>query len=260
MKKIFKIFKHLFLLALISVTVIYIWVVNPVMQSTAVQSAPLAHEEKLKQHVKFLVEQEAPRNHLHPKSLNKIADYIFELCHKYQLEPEIQSFKVQEIEYQNVLCHYQKDKSHLIVLGAHYDSAEGTPGADDNASGVAGLLEIARLFSKNKPKLDQAITFAFYTLEEPPYFRTQHIGSYVHAKSLYDAKQSIKMMISIEMIGYFSDKENSQRFPVGTLKYLYPTQGNFIAIIGMTNSNATWSATVTSSIGEMTLNSASISL
>lgn len=117
-----------------------------------------------------------------------------------------------------------------MIIGAHYDSFRHTPGADDNASGVAGLLELARLFKDNPP--DRAVELLAYTLEEPPFFNTENMGSAVHAHSAALANKQIKLMISLEMIGYFSDEPDTQRYPVGFLNALYPDTGNFIAVIG----------------------------
>ncbi len=128
-----------------------------------------------------------------------------------------------------------------MVIGAHYDShgdASGvqvtgdshTPGADDNASGVAGLLELARLLGKQPPP--RAVELVAYTLEEPPHFRTTHMGSAWHARALKAANREVSLMLSLEMIGYFTDAPGSQRYPLGLMKLVYPDRGNFIALIG----------------------------
>ena len=111
-----------------------------------------------------------------------------------------------------------------IVVGAHYDSVPGSPGADDNASGVAVLLELARLCSS--VKLPRPLWFIAFDLEEYGL-----VGSTAYAELLASEKQSIRLMLSLEMLGYYRTEPNSQRYPPG-LQYLYPTTGNFLALVG----------------------------
>lgn len=135
------------------------------------------------------------------------------------------------IEYYNVIANFgPKYSGSLYVVGAHYDSYDGLPGADDNASGVAGIIELGRLFSINPPP--NAIQLVAFSLEEPPYFRTDDMGSYFHAKNLHDNSINVRLMISLEMIGYYSEESNSQSYPVSIMGYAYPNVGNFIAIVG----------------------------
>lgn len=133
-------------------------------------------------------------------------------------------------EYRNVIAKFGPDTADVIVIGAHYDSFDELPAADDNASGVAGLIEVARLLSNRQMK--RRVELVGYTLEEPPYFRTEHMGSAVHARALKAAGKSVSLMLSLECIGYFSDAPNSQAFPVSALGALYPTTGDFIALVG----------------------------
>lgn len=114
-----------------------------------------------------------------------------------------------------------------IVIGAHYDSAGKLPGADDNASGVAGLLELARMLY-SKPPTDRTFELVFFASEEPPYFGTEHMGSYHHA---HKKDQHRALILVLEMIGYFSDEPQSQHYPSPVLAALYPTTGNFIALV-----------------------------
>jgi Zn-dependent M28 family amino/carboxypeptidase len=134
----------------------------------------------------------------------------------------------------------------LMVVGAHYDShgdaaagamfARGftadthTPGADDNASGVAGLIELAHLLGQRPPS--HAVELVAYALEEPPYFRTEDMGSVRHAHALAATKRDVRLMLSLEMIGVFSDAPGSQRFPVLGMQPLYSDRGDFIALVG----------------------------
>ena len=146
-----------------------------------------------------------------------------------------QSYKVGDETFHNIFMEFVSDLKHepeeIIIIGAHYDTAHGYAGADDNASGVAALIELAKLLSENRSKLLHRVQLAFYPLEEPPYFRTEKMGSYVHASSLKQKQQKVTLMLSLDMIGYFTDEENSQNLPFPLMDLIYPTQGNFIAIV-----------------------------
>jgi hypothetical protein len=124
-----------------------------------------------------------------------------------------------------------------VVVGAHYDTAGPLPGADDNASGVAGLLELARALGAAPP--EGRVDLVAYTLEEPPFFMTPRMGSAVHAASLRREGIEVRAMISLEMIGYFTDAPNSQTFPLGILRFFYPRTGNFIAVVGKLGQGST---------------------
>ncbi len=115
------------------------------------------------------------------------------------------------------------------MIGAHYDTVTGTPGADDNASGIAGLLELARLL--NNQSFDKTVRFVAFALEEPPLFRSKFMGSYVYAQSLKKKGEDIKGMICLEMIGYFTDKPESQFFPLSFFRWIFPNKGNFIIFV-----------------------------
>lgn len=146
-----------------------------------------------------------------------------------------QSYQADEQAFHNIILEFGPKATiddEIIIVGAHYDTAHGYPGADDNGSGVAGLIELARLLSENTQLISQPIQLVFYTLEEPPYFRTEKMGSYIHASSLKQKNQKVKIMIALDMIGYFSDDKGSQHFPLPLLDKVYPNQGNFIAIVG----------------------------
>lgn len=117
----------------------------------------------------------------------------------------------------------------ILVVGAHYDSVSSSPGADDNASAVGGLMEIARLLADNPPKGLRLVAFC---PEEPPAYRTRRMGSYVYAESLRNNDVKIIGMICLEMIGYFTDSPGSQSYPMPFMNMIYPKEGNFIAIVG----------------------------
>ena len=187
--------------------------------------------KNLYSHVEFLTTTPKYRNHRNIESLNIAADYIESLFRVYSERVEIQSFTDNENEYKNIICSFGPEDGERIVVGTHYDVCSEQPGADDNASGIAGLIEVAKLISEKKPNLTKRVDLVAYTLEEPPHFRKTTMGSYVHAKSLKDAGIEVDVMICIDMIGYYDDTPNSQKYPSGFLKLFYPDEANFIAIV-----------------------------
>lgn len=121
----------------------------------------------------------------------------------------------------------------VIIIGGHYDSALISPGANDNGTGTAATLELARIFANKSTK--RTIRFVEFTNEEPPFFWTEDMGSLVYAKQLKQRQENIVAMLSLETMGYFSDTVGSQKYPF-PLNLFYPAQGNFIAFIGNLNS------------------------
>jgi Zn-dependent M28 family amino/carboxypeptidase len=188
----------------------------------------------LKKDVAFLSEINPARNYKNPEILDSVADYIFNVLNKNADTVYFQNFEVNGINYKNVIAKYGIQHSKKIIIGAHYDSCHDLPGADDNASGVAGLLEIGRKIPKEN--LKHQVELVAYTLEEPPFFRTKEMGSSIHAESV--DKKNVLGMICLEMIGYYSNKPNSQDYPIEEMKLQYPTTGNFIAVIGNLNQTA----------------------
>jgi len=121
----------------------------------------------------------------------------------------------------------------VVVVGAHYDSVAGTVGADDNASGVAATLELARMLQGSK--LRRTVRFMLFVNEEPPYFQTEQMGSLVYARELRRAGVPVSAMISLEMLGFYSDAPSSQKYPA-PLSMFYPSRGDFIGFVGNTES------------------------
>ncbi|WP_223816012.1 M28 family peptidase [Adhaeribacter rhizoryzae] len=198
---------------------------------TAKEPLPV-NKDRLYADVEFLTSLKPARNAFNVASLNKSAAYIYQEFQKISTEVTYQNFKVGQQEYKNIICSLGPETGERIVVGAHYDVCGDQPGADDNASGVAGLLEIARLVNQQKPALKYRIDFVAFALEEPPYFKTDDMGSAVHAKSLAEAGVKLRGMVCLEMIGYYSEEKNSQRYPVAALKAIYPNKGNFISVVG----------------------------
>lgn len=187
----------------------------------------------LHSHVEYLTEIRPFRHYRNLEALKLAADYIRNALSGMGYVPQSQTWLADGNEYENVIASYLPEKQNRLIIGAHYDVCGNQPGADDNASAVAGLLETARLIALNQPELDFGIDFVGYCLEEPPYFATEQMGSYVHAKSLKAANTAVVGMICYEMIGYFTDEPNSQSIPIPQLQGLYPTVGNFIIVVGL---------------------------
>ena len=186
---------------------------------------------EINRHVRFLAAISPARNHKYPASLDTAARYISAELKKFSVKSRDQLFEVAGKKYRNVIANIGPAYAERIVVGAHYDACGDQPGADDNASGVAGLLLLASYLSGAHTALKYNYELVFYSLEEPPHFRTEYMGSAVHAKSLKADGAQIKYMLSLETIGYFSDKPDSQSYPP-VLGWFYPSEGNFIAAVG----------------------------
>lgn len=211
------------------------WSLTQPLVFAATPRAPIADVDptKLEANVRKLAVELHPRDFIHRENLDAAAAWIkseFEVAGARVSEQE---FKAEEGTYRNVLGVFGPEDGPRVVVGAHYDTAGEQPGADDNASGVSGLIELAHALGKTRDVLKKRVELVAWTLEEPPFFRTRNMGSAVHAKSLKDAGVALEAMISLEMIGYFSDKPGSQAFPTVCLKPFYPDEGNFIAVIGL---------------------------
>ncbi len=194
--------------------------------------------DRLYHDVEVLTSIQPARNHANLASLNRAADYIAGEFGKLNGRVTVQPFKVERKEYKNIIASFGPEDAERVIVGAHYDVCGDQPGADDNASAVAGLLETARLLDTGKPDLPYRVDFVAYSLEEPPYFATDMMGSAVHAKSLREGKVPVKGMICYEMIGYFSDAPGSQQFPDPALAKIYPNRGNFIVVVGKNGQEA----------------------
>ena len=195
----------------------------------SVQSYSQTDTTKLKKHLNTLIYSFGNRDYAHTPVLDSCAKYISGELKLYADSVYDQTYTAYGKTYRNVVASFGKYGDPVLVVGAHYDVCGEQNGADDNASGVAGLLELARLL--DTVKLKYRIELVAYTLEEPPFFRTELMGSYIHAQSLKTKNEKVIGMISIEMIGYFSDEKDSQHYPLSILKLIYGSRGNFITIV-----------------------------
>jgi Zn-dependent M28 family amino/carboxypeptidase len=193
-------------------------------------SAAVADPQRLEHDVRAIVADFGPRDHQHPENLERVAGYIEDALKSAGARVTSQRYDVAGKPYRNVIASFGPADGERIVVGAHYDTFGAQPGADDNASGVAGLMELARLLTG--APLRVRVDLVAFTLEEPPHFRGDSMGSAVHAKGLRKEGVALRAMIALEMIGCFSDEAGSQGYPVSLLSWMYPSRGNFIGVVG----------------------------
>ena len=208
----------------------WILLAQPVLLSSP-RSDQNINPAELERHVRMLSESFVPRNASHIGNINRTADYIKDQFLNIEAgEVSEQWLEVRSHRYRNVSLIIGDPKSDKVVVGAHYDGFADSPGADDNASGIAGLIELAKLTAANPT--NSTIEFVAYPLEEPPWFGTRKMGSWQHVQHLQQSGMTCRYMISLEMIGYFSDERGSQSYPVSLLHWYYPEKGNFITVVG----------------------------
>lgn len=185
--------------------------------------------KRLENTVRVLSEEIGPRNYASYKNLNKAADFIKSTFQEIGYKPEEWAYEVEGRTYRNIVAGAKKNfTGEYIVLGVHYDSYFN-PGADDNASGIAGLLELARLLKRSD--LNVPVMFVAFTNEEPPFFMTGQMGSSVFVRVLKESSVKVKAAVILEMIGYYSQGLFSQRY-LPLLGPFYPNKADFIAIVG----------------------------
>jgi hypothetical protein len=188
--------------------------------------------ERLRNHVRQLAQSE--RNVQHPAQLERSARYIEAALAGYGLAPEAQVFESGGREVRNieaVIPRSAQPQAPALVVGAHYDTVPGSPGANDNASGAAVLIELARLLAGDAPNRGRAIRLVAFVNEEPPYFMSRSMGSEAWARRARSRGDPILAMLSLEMLGFYRDAPGTQRhpFPLGVF---YPDRADFIAFVG----------------------------
>ena len=189
---------------------------------------------KIREVVDRLAIEIGPRPRTRPDLLNQIRDDIAAYFRRFGYQVRTQPVEWGKTTYWNVIAMPAHEAvtpgdTPLLVVGAHYDTVSHSPGADDNASGIAGLLELARILAPDPPP---GIRLVAFCLEEPPVFRTRKMGSYIFAHSLKQQGARVRGMICLEMIGYFQEATGSQSYPFPFMNRIYPKAGNFIALVG----------------------------
>lgn len=224
------------LLVVVSLAVFLAQMVHMPGQSFKGELPPLtaAEEESsrlLIKHVQMLAGQIGERNWRTHDNLDLAAQYIEMSLSQLRYSTRTQPFHALGEKYCNVEAEIKGSSrpEEIIVVGAHYDSVTGCPAANDNGSGVAAMLEIARLLAGKTPA--RTVRFVAFANEEPPFFHTEHMGSSHYARLCKSRGDKVVAMLSLETLGFYSDKPGSQDYPV-PFSFIYPNQGNFIAFVG----------------------------
>jgi hypothetical protein len=218
------------LLALL-VAALLVAVVNPALPRPSPHRLE-PDEARLRRHVAALAAIQPARSIDHPESLAAAVELITTAFSDLGLAVAEQTWEHDGETYRNLVTSLGPADAPVLVVGAHYDVCGDQPGADDNASGVAALLELARLLVVHRPELPRRLELVAYCLEEPPTFRTPAMGSAVHARALAASGAAVEGMLSLEMVGYFSGEPRSQAYPVAALGLVYPRRGDFVAVVG----------------------------
>lgn len=195
--------------------------------------APFSSEERalakrLKADVEKLSLGIGERNLEQPREMAAAAGWIAERIRDASLVPTYQRFDVEGRACRDIVAQVAGGAraEEIVVIGAHYDTVAGTPGANDNGTGVAACLALARSFAKAKP--ERTLRFVFFANEEPPRFREESMGSLVYARACREKQEKIVAMLSLETMGYYSDEPETQRYPAALAPF-FPSTGDFIA-------------------------------
>ena len=186
---------------------------------------------RLKAHVTHLAHTIGARDVTHPKQLAAAEAYLTEQLKAVGYAPTRQPYAVGAVVVANVMAELKGSArpDEIVVVGAHYDCVETTPGADDNASGTAALIELARRLKGQR--LARTVRFVGFVNEEPPYFKTEQMGSLVNARAAARAKENVTAMISLEMLGYYDPRAGAQKYPP-PMGSFYPDTADFVAFVG----------------------------
>lgn len=229
------------ILAVLAVALVasLIWVLRMTrmpLKSYTAALPPLTSEQletanRLSRDVKYLSETIGERNLSRAGTLEAAADYFQSQLKQVGCSVTEQTYIVQGRQVHNLEVRLPGTDAggETVVVGAHYDSAAGSPGANDNASGVAAVLELARILHGAAHR--KTIRLVLFVNEEPPFFQTGDMGSVAYARQLRSEHVAVAAMISLETIGFYSDVPGSQKYPV-LLGLFYPDRGNFIGFVG----------------------------
>jgi hypothetical protein len=219
-------------LMLLSIFFVYSLLKIKATPSISTRSTSEVGKMPLYRHVEHLSVTIGSRSVFELDRLNAARQYILSTLRGMGHSPVLEDFVYQGQTFSNIIVTIPGNTraQEIVIIGAHYDTVAGTPGADDNASAVALLLEMCRALQNETTQ--RTLRLVFFTLEEPPVFRSEYMGSAVHAKRARERNENIVAMISLEMLGFFSDEKGAQSFPFPLMSLIYPTTPNFVAVVG----------------------------
>ena len=213
------------------------WWVASMPGSTFTQALPQSTTEEettavnARRHVDKLAGEIGERNLQSPEALESTARYVEATLASHGWQVSRHTFDVEGTPASNIVAQRKGSSmpDEIVVVGAHYDTAWGTPGADDNASGVAALLELGRLLGDKE--LKRTVRLVGFVNEEPPHFQNDTMGSLQYARHCAEQRDDIVAAIALEMLGYYVDKPGLQKYPP-PLDRVYPEIGNFVGFVG----------------------------
>lgn len=212
------------------------WMTAMPGQSQVGPLSPLGEREqdlqpRLEAHVRALADDIGERHVYRPSALAAAAAYLEASLRPAGRPVESQTFETAGVTVRNLEIEHRgrSRPEEIIVVGAHYDSVVGSPGANDNASGAAAVVELARLLAERD--LPRSVRFVLFVNEEPPFYLTDAMGSRQYARRARERGDGIVAMLSLETIGYYSDDPGSQQYPF-PFQLFYPSEGNFVGFVG----------------------------
>ncbi|MBX7244328.1 MAG: M28 family peptidase [Candidatus Sumerlaeaceae bacterium] len=205
---------------------------NRIPSQATTATGEIVLTEELRRDLDALCNTIGERNVARPENLARAADYITTSLAATGLKIQEQTYVVEGVSCKNLWVELvgTTKPDEIVIIGAHYDSALGSPGANDNGTGAVSVLALVRRFAKSR--FPRTVRFVEFTNEEPPWFQTAQMGSLVYAKACRERKEKIVAMVSLETMGYYSGTKNSQRYPSPAFNMIYPSTGNFLSFIG----------------------------
>ena len=218
------------------------WLCTASMPGRSLRDAPPALDEaqvdaraRMADDLDVLAVQIGERHAGLPRAYERAATFLEDRLRDAGYEPRRETFEAGGQACHNLIAESPGERRGWVVVGAHYDTARGSPGADDNGSGVVSLLEIARRLHGDRAQL--GLRLVLFANEEPPHFRTEEMGSRVHTRRAAEAGDSIAAMLSLETMGHYDDSDGSQNYPP-PFSVFYPSRGNFLAFVGNVGSRS----------------------
>ena len=214
----------------------FLWPGQMTGKSYSGRFLPLSAEEikistSLRRHIFMLAEEIGERNIWLPQKLTAAAEFIEKNWQAQNFVVQRQEYDARGVKSTNLIIEIPGNSraGEIVIIGAHYDSVSGSPGANDNGSGVAALLEISRLLRGTENA--RTIRLVAFTNEEPPFFLGRDMGSRIYASRARQQRENIVGMLSLETLGYYSEAPDSQEYPF-PFSFFYPDTANFIGFVG----------------------------